>query len=94
MPHGLGAGEVEVVAVDDAREADVEPLAGLDRGVVPEGREAVIDRLGIVAAAARTDEGVVEQAGLTGLREGQKVEYDLVPGRNGKSSAENLIAGD
>ena len=36
----------------------------------------------------------VEQAGLTGLREGQKVEYDLVPGRNGKSSAENLIAGD
>jgi CspA family cold shock protein len=36
----------------------------------------------------------VEQAGLSGLREGQKVEYDLVPGRNGKSSAENLIAGD
>ena len=36
----------------------------------------------------------VEQAGLNGLREGQKVEYDLVPGRNGKSSAENLIAGD
>ena len=36
----------------------------------------------------------VERAGLTGLREGQKVEYELVPGRNGKSSAENLIAGD
>ena len=36
----------------------------------------------------------VEQAGLSGLREGQKVEYDLVPGRNGKASAENLIAGD
>ena len=36
----------------------------------------------------------VERAGLSGLREGQKVEYDLVPGRNGKSSAENLIAGD
>jgi CspA family cold shock protein len=36
----------------------------------------------------------VEQAGLSSLREGQKVEYDLVPGRNGKSSAENLIAGD
>ncbi len=36
----------------------------------------------------------VERAGLSGLREGQKVEYDLVPGRNGKASAENLIAGD
>ena len=36
----------------------------------------------------------VERAGLSGLREGQKVEYELVPGRNGKSSAENLVAGD
>jgi CspA family cold shock protein len=32
----------------------------------------------------------VERAGLKGLREGQEVEYELVPGRNGKSSAENL----
>jgi CspA family cold shock protein len=32
----------------------------------------------------------VERAGLDGLREGQKVEYELVRGRNGKSSAENL----
>ncbi|MFT6582097.1 MAG: cold-shock protein [Alphaproteobacteria bacterium] len=32
----------------------------------------------------------VEQAGLSGLNEGQKVEYELVPGRNGKSAAENL----
>lgn len=36
----------------------------------------------------------VEQAGLTGLREGQKVEFELVPGQNGKSSAENLVALD
>ena len=36
----------------------------------------------------------VERAGLSSLREGQKVEYELVPGRNGKSSAENLVAGD
>ncbi len=36
----------------------------------------------------------VERAGLNGLREGQKVEYELVPGRNGKSSAENLVALD
>jgi cold shock protein len=36
----------------------------------------------------------VEQAGLDTLREGQKVQYELVAGRNGKSSAENLkIAG-
>ena len=34
----------------------------------------------------------VERAGLNGLREGQKVEYELVPGKNGKSSAENLVA--
>ena len=36
----------------------------------------------------------VERAGLQTLREGQKVEYELVPGRNGKSSAENLVALD
>ncbi len=36
----------------------------------------------------------VERAGLSGLREGQKVEFDLVPGRNGKSSAENLVVSD
>lgn len=36
----------------------------------------------------------VEQAGLSTLREGQKIEYELVPGRNGKSSAENLVAMD
>ncbi len=36
----------------------------------------------------------VEQAGLSGLREGQKVEYEVVPGRNGKSSAENLVVLD
>ncbi len=33
----------------------------------------------------------VERAGLTSLREDQTVEYDLVPGKNGKSSAENLV---
>ena len=33
----------------------------------------------------------VERAGLTSLREGQKVQYELVPGREGKSSAENLV---
>lgn len=36
----------------------------------------------------------VERAGLNGLREGQKVEFELVPGRDGKSSAENLVALD
>ncbi|MCG8597721.1 MAG: cold-shock protein [Kiloniellales bacterium] len=33
----------------------------------------------------------VERAGLRSLSEGQKVEYELMPGRNGKSSAENLV---
>ncbi|MCG8356032.1 MAG: cold-shock protein [Kiloniellales bacterium] len=32
----------------------------------------------------------VERAGLPGLSEGQRVEYELQPGRNGKSSAQNL----
>jgi len=32
----------------------------------------------------------VERAGLHSLNEGQKVQYELQQGRNGKSSAENL----
>jgi CspA family cold shock protein len=32
----------------------------------------------------------VEQAGLQGLNEGQKVDYELTTGRNGKVSAEDL----
>ena len=32
----------------------------------------------------------VEQAGLSTLQEGQKVNFELQPCRNGKSSAENL----
>ncbi len=31
-----------------------------------------------------------ERAGLSTLNEGQKVSYDLEPGRDGKSAAENL----
>ena len=36
----------------------------------------------------------VQRAGLPGLREGQKVEYELVEGQNGRMSAENLTALD
>ncbi len=32
----------------------------------------------------------VERAGIGSLNEGQKVEYELQAGQNGKSSAENL----
>ncbi|MGI9418558.1 MAG: cold-shock protein [Geminicoccaceae bacterium] len=32
----------------------------------------------------------VERAGLDSLQEGQKVEYELVRGNNGKTAAENL----
>ncbi len=32
----------------------------------------------------------VERAGLSSLSEGQKVSYELQPGQNGKSTAENL----
>ena len=43
---------------------------------------------------AFVDISAVERAGLSGLREGQKVEFELVPGQNGKTSAENLVALD
>ena len=33
----------------------------------------------------------VEPAGLSTLNEGQKVQYEVVPGRDGKSSAENIV---
>jgi len=36
----------------------------------------------------------VERAGLTTLNEGQNVEYEIVPGQCGKSSAENLLVLD
>lgn len=32
----------------------------------------------------------VERAGLTSLDEGQRVEFELQPGRDGKTSAENI----
>ena len=32
----------------------------------------------------------LERAGLSNLNEGQQIEYEVVTGRNGKSSAENL----
>ena len=34
----------------------------------------------------------VERAGLSGLSEGQEITYEVVPGRDGKSSAETLVA--
>ncbi len=33
----------------------------------------------------------VERAGMTTLNEGQKIEYELVPGQGDKSAAENLV---
>ena len=36
----------------------------------------------------------VERAGLKSLREGQKVNYELQAGKNGKTSAENLLVED
>lgn len=33
----------------------------------------------------------VERAGLSGLNEGQKIQYELVPGRDGRTSAEDLV---
>ena len=36
----------------------------------------------------------VERAGMTGLRDNQKVEYELREGRDGRSSAVDLVALD
>ncbi len=36
----------------------------------------------------------VERAGLSGLNEGQKVSFEMVSGRDGKMSAENLVVAD
>lgn len=36
----------------------------------------------------------VERAGMSTLREGQKVDFEVVAGQNGKSSAENLVSND
>lgn len=36
----------------------------------------------------------VERAGMSGLNEGQKVNFELVAGRDGKMAAENLSADD
>jgi CspA family cold shock protein len=33
----------------------------------------------------------VQQAGLQGLNDGQKVEYELVPGRDGRTAADNIV---
>jgi cold shock protein len=36
----------------------------------------------------------VQRAGLQTLREGQRIQYDLTPGRDGRTAAENLVAKD
>jgi CspA family cold shock protein len=36
----------------------------------------------------------VQRAGLATLREGQKIEFELVPGEQGRNSAENLVVLD
>ncbi len=36
----------------------------------------------------------VERAGMSTLREGQKISYELETGRDGKASATNLVAAD
>ena len=36
----------------------------------------------------------VESAGMLSLNEGQKINFEVMPGRDGKKSAENLTAAD
>lgn len=36
----------------------------------------------------------VERAGASTLNEGQRIEYELVQGRDGRASAENIVVSD
>ncbi len=36
----------------------------------------------------------LEKAGLSLLKEGQRVSYDIVPGQDGKTAADNLMLND
>lgn len=36
----------------------------------------------------------VERAGLSLLKEGQRVSYDVVPGKDGRTAADNLVLSD
>jgi CspA family cold shock protein len=36
----------------------------------------------------------IERAGLSTLNEGQKIEFDVTPGRDGRASAENVKLAD
>lgn len=37
---------------------------------------------------------VVERAGLSSLQEGQKIEFEVVSGRDGRPAADNLVVPD
>ena len=37
------------------------------------------------------DRNAIEHSGLRALIDGQKVQYDIVPGLDGKAAAENLV---
>ena len=47
-----------------------------------------------VGADAFVHISAVERAGLSGLNEGQRVNYELQPGREGKMAADNLTLAD
>ncbi len=65
------------------------------------GREVVQPKQGIWVHRTRRGSNdvfvhisAVESAGLHSLNEGQKVDYELVPSRDGKFAAENLVVLD
>ncbi len=39
-------------------------------------------------------QSAVDKAGLSLLKEGQRVSYDVAPGRDGKTAADNLVLND
>ena len=88
-----------VRAADPAPARHLEPSAG---GAVQAGTVKWFNTakgFGFIAPddgsqAAFVHVSAVERAGLGTLHEGQRVRFELRPGRNGKFSAENLAAAD
>jgi CspA family cold shock protein len=79
------------------------PMRALMAAAIPLAAQVILGELrmatGTVIWFNQPDEGgndvfvhisAVERAGLSNLREGQKISYEIERGRNGKSSAVNL----
>jgi hypothetical protein len=92
----------EMQWVDDGRygllDGQVESASKkIQEAIIITAKVKQMDSTGFLEVCGARAQGltVVGKTGdFSGLQEGQKVEFELVPGRDGKSSAENLVALD